>query len=173
MRFTSFASTAAALALGGGAAMADWDEAGWDRDANAALDREEFDAGMADRGVYQRMDARADGVLDSDEFYGGVFDLWDDDDDLAVNEDEFGATGADWYGEMEEHGEFDAWDANADGVIGEDEFGERAGGSGLYEAWGGTDGLAEDEFHGGVYDTADLDDDDVIGSDEGGWFDRF
>jgi hypothetical protein len=174
MRLTSFASAAAALVMASGStAAADWNGAEWDRDANAALERDEVDAGLSEARVYERMDARADGVLDSDEFYGGVFDIWDDDDDLGVSEDEFGASGAEWYGEVEEHSDFDAWDANADGVIGEDEFGARAGGSGLYEAWGGADGLAEDEFHGGLYETADVDGDGVIGSEEGGWLDRF
>lgn len=159
-----------AIVMAGGATpAAEWTHETWDRDANAEIDRAEFGAGLAEARVYEQMDANADGVLDSTEFYGGVFDIWDDDDDLGVSEDEFGSRSEAWLAEAEEHSDFNAWDANADGVIGEDEFRESAGGSGLYETWGGDDGIAEQELGAGLYDAADADNDDVIRSDEHDW----
>jgi hypothetical protein len=61
----------------------------WDADADGALSREEFAAGMDEGGVFDDWDADASGALDRDEFYEGFYSAYDADDDEELGEDEW------------------------------------------------------------------------------------
>jgi hypothetical protein len=114
-----------AFALLGAPAFAQMTD--FDADDDAMIDRDEFDTGFGE---------------------GGVFGDWDDDDDLQLTEDEWDAGFGDSFDE-ERFGAFSDWDADASGFLDETEFNE--GVFGAYDEddddlWGDTEfGVYEDE----------------------------
>lgn len=72
----------------------DFDEAGvegidtWDLDDDSLLDRDEFDVGTA-ADAWDDWDVDGDGLLASDEAADAVYDVFDEDDDGTVGQDEW------------------------------------------------------------------------------------
>lgn len=94
----------------------------WDTDRDGVLTRDEYDVIGTD---FTRVDADASGVIEEDEYgawatetwgaeddaqAAGLFDEWDDDDDLALTEDEWADDEA-----------FFLWDEDASGALEDDE----------------------------------------------------
>lgn len=140
-----------------------------DTDGDGLLSRAEFDAGLQQAGLFDRLDSDASGRLGIHEFYGGVHDVLDLNDDGVLTEGEWsGASG--WFGGDSAFGE---WDADADGILDNGEVAAAAKDGGLYAAWGGENGIDRGEWYAGLYDTADYDADGSIDEDEDGWADWF
>lgn len=175
MKIKTFGATALAAILTSSIALAaaEWTYSDFDSDGNLELTEQEFTTGLSDNDVFSDWDSDGNSELSDDEFYDGVFSSWDEDDDGIVTENEFYTAGDGWF-EDDEYSEFSAWDSDGDGEITDTEFEEATADSGLFEDWAGDDSvIGEDELYDGLYDTADLDDDDVIEEDEDGWFDWF
>lgn len=73
----------------------------WDDDGDELLSEEEFDLGtsgwgMARDGMWTAWDANQDDFIDDDEFAEGLFDVWDEDDDVMLACNEYEA-GLDWF----------------------------------------------------------------------------
>ena len=177
MKTKFFTGAALALILAGNPVLAqEW--ADWDTDADLGLTEEEFTAGATEQDVFGGWDADESGVLDEDEFYGGVYNSWDMDDDLQVSEAEFGENDIGWFTEADygdtEYGDYGYWDTDASGYIDEEEYGAGIYDTGLYDRWAGdADGIYEEDFYGGIYGAADYNQDAMLTEDEGGWFDWF
>lgn len=91
------------------------------------------------------------------------FGSWDANGDGYLDEQEFGAG-------MSESGVFSAYEEDDDGVIGEEEW-NAIGTDITWDEWDsdGEYGLTEDEFGTSLYDSADVDDDNLVS--EGEWAD--
>jgi hypothetical protein len=73
----------------------------WDDDDDELLSESEFDVGtsdwgMARTGLWADWDANEDDFIDDDEFAEGLFDVWDEDDDVMLSCDEYNA-GLGWF----------------------------------------------------------------------------
>lgn len=136
---------------------------GWDTDANAMLDENEF----RQAGYYNTWNTNTADDLTEDEVetgFGnaGLFEDWDADNDNMLSQNEFGFGETEW---------FDTWDVNDDQMLNEDEYY-----GGTYETWDTNDDslLDEDEYYGGLYNAWDTDDSGYIEETEyttgSGWF---
>ncbi|MEY8837809.1 hypothetical protein AB9K41_02085 [Cribrihabitans sp. XS_ASV171] len=162
MRLMTATATAALLSVPASAAL--WD----DYDNQSGYDG--FESGMSEMGVYDGWDSDNDGNLAEGEFATGMYSSWDTNDDAAISEQEFTAGNERWYG-ADNDADFDAWDEDGSGAIEQQEFGANWN-SDYYSEWDGNgDGVLNDsEFNEGVYNTADLDDDQYIEIEEEGFF---
>ncbi len=166
MTFGKFlAATAATALLTAGAASAQMfgDEYGTD------LTPTRFNEGFSQTGYYEAWDQNDDDMLDQDEFTTGIYADWDADNDNILTEDEF-TTGAERWGVTDT--DFSTLDADGDGEVVYSEFNENWDNDAVYSTWDGDDDglLNNDEFSTGLYDSADLDSDQVITVEEEGWF---
>jgi Ca2+-binding EF-hand superfamily protein len=93
-----------------------------DRDDNQALDHAEFLT--LGREIFARWDADRDSNIDEDEFYAGVHDLWDVDDDEGLTLPEYDDRWSDWFAAFY-YVTFAELDRDADDLIAAEEF--RAG----------------------------------------------
>lgn len=163
-KLTLTAAAAALLVSGAAQAQLFGDEIGTD------LDRDRFNTGFGETGFYDAWDRDDEVGINEGEFATGVFSDWDTDNDLQISEEEYGLGTERWYGENRA-ADFAGYDADASGFVDRQEFGAGWDTS-LYGGYDtDADGLlTEDEFNTGVYDTADLDRDEVITVEEEGWF---
>lgn len=148
-------------------------EAAWDANADGELSVEEFSTGFADTGLYSEWDADGSGSLEVSELREGFYNIHDDNGDGIISEEE-------WDDGVFET-DFQEWDENGDAQLDQEEFTNVFEGTvGDWDAEG--DGnLTENEFSEGVFDTYNLDDDEVLTADEfgslpgdlgeEGWFD--
>lgn len=97
----------------------------WDADANAEIDENEFNTAYYESGYYDDWDADRSGTIEEDEFSDmaggedfddwdaddsgdldeneageGLFNMWDDNDDEAIDEDEYNTYYDSWFGDM-------------------------------------------------------------------------
>ena len=159
----------ALLASGGALAAVEWEFSDWDEDGNLELTETELTTGATEVGLYDEWDVDNDDLLDEDELYGGLYDTWDLDGDGLIGEDEFGESVERWLTEADY--DFEAWNTDDNDFLHEDEFRAEIAETGLYDTWvGDAEGIGEEQFYGGYYDVADLDDDDALTEDEFGWF---
>ena len=89
-RPTRTCSTAMALIMVAAApalAQTTWTYSDIDRDGNLELSSAEFEA--FGRDLFVSWDANVDQVIGEDEFYGGVYDAWNLDDDAILSEAEY------------------------------------------------------------------------------------
>lgn len=163
-------ATAAATLLAATAANAQLfgDEIGTD------LDSSRFNQGFAETGYYGALDTDEEDGLSENEFATGLYADYDRDNDLQITEEEFGLGTERYFGGEYAGGAFGDYDADASGYLDQQEFGGFYGTD--YEGYytgldTDTDGLlSEEEYSTGLYDTADLDDDQVITIEEEGFF---
>ena len=86
-RITAFLTSAALLAAAPAFAQTSFSE--WDEDGDGVLAQEEWDAGLAESGVFDSWDADDDGVVSAVEYEDGLFNWFDDDDDGALTVSEW------------------------------------------------------------------------------------
>ena len=139
-------------------------------DYGTDLGYDQFEAGFGETGYYDAWDTDDDAGLTEGEFGSGIYADWDTDNDLQITEEEWQVGTERWYG-ADYEGNFTEWDADESGFIDQEEFG---GGwdSTYYSEWDTDEDsvLNEEEFGTGLYNTADLDQDQVITVQEEGWF---
>lgn len=124
--------------------------------------------------LWDSWDTDASGMLDETEFYGGIYNDIDLDNDELLSEDEFGAGYGQWYADTGL--DFDDLDADTDGFLTEDEFGIGLDDWGAetnlasFDTWDAdASGMLEDnEFYGGLSETWDTDRDGLLSEDEFG-----
>lgn len=75
--------------------------ADWDANTDNALDENEFRTGITNNNYYGDWDADGDKMLNEREYTDGIFDLWDDDDDGAITNDEYTARNDRYYGAVD------------------------------------------------------------------------
>ena len=162
-KYFAAAATAALLATPVSAQM-------FGEDHGTDLTQERFQTGFGETGAYGAWDRDDNAMLDENEFATGVYSTWDADNDLRITEREFEAGADRWFGEDFETA-FSDWDADGDGVINQRDFAENWDRD-YYAEWdvNRDEMLDEQEFGSGVYETADLDSDQVITIEEEGWF---
>ena len=162
-RLLAAAATAALLSAPAGAQM-------FGEDYGSDLSQDRFQQGLGESGAYGAWDRDDNAMLDQDEFARGVYWSWDADNDQQVTEEEFTAGTDRWFGEDFESA-FTDWDADGDGVINQQDFAANWDRE-YYSDWDTNQDamLDEQEFGQGVYQTADLDRDQVITVEEEGWF---
>jgi hypothetical protein len=139
------------------------------------LDYDRFNTGLSETGYYGALDRNDDMMLDRSEYATGLYADYDTDNDMMISNDEFEMgygryMGMDGYdSEM-----FGTYDANADGFLTQEEFGTYYGDNKIdyYDSMDAdADGfLNEDEYSTGLYNAADLDQDQVLSIEEEGWF---
>ena len=132
-RTTRTCSTAMALVLATAAptlAQVTWTYSDIDQDGNLELSSAEFET--LGRDLFVSWDANVDQVLGEDEFYGGVYNAWDVDDDDTLTEAEYTEGWGTWFGDYDEVGYGDL-DLDADAQLVEDEFATGLGGTDLYD----------------------------------------
>lgn len=166
-----FATAATAALLGATAASAQMlsDSIGTDYDYDT------FNEGFASTGYYTGLDADGDSMLSENEFATGLYADFDTDNDVMISEEEFALGTERYYGaEGYMGGDFASYDANADGMLDQQEFGGFYG-TEYTPLFAGQDMdqdgmLNADEFATGIYNTADLDQDQIITIEEEGFF---
>jgi hypothetical protein len=159
-RFTATAAIALLAAGSAGAQMF----------GESDLDYDRFNAGLTESGMYDAWDADADAQLTEGEFATGVFSDWDRDNDMMISEEEYGLGSGRWYG-PEYQTAFTDYDADQSGFIEREEFGAGWDG-GVFGGWDedASGALSADEWGTGLYQSADLDQNQVISIEEEGWF---
>ena len=167
-RIAALAASAAVVGTAGFAQVVDR----WDVDADGVLDETEFREGFLATGAVDGWDADDDGFLGPDEFADGLYELWDTsgDGELSVNEWDDGVDA--WFGEELVDLRVEEWDEDSDGVISRFEFAETFVATHPFDRFDAVDAdglLGEDDFTAGIFDAADLDDDDAIGPAEDDW----
>lgn len=74
---------------------------------------------------YKGLDTNNDGILNKDELFGGLYDLWDVDSDNVVDEEEFNASTQNFFIKNKvTPRSFDNWDMDSNGEISKEEFRE-------------------------------------------------
>ena len=161
-KFLAAAATAALLAGPASAQM-------FGQEPGADLDFDQFQTGLGSSGYFDAWDADNDAGLTEGEFGTGMYADWDRDNDLQITEQEFTQGSERWFGEDFDTA-FSDWDSDGDGVIDQQDFGENWD-SDYYAQWDQNQDevLDENEFSQGLYETADLDQDQVITIEEEGW----
>lgn len=192
-RIIAFLTSAALLTAVPAFAQTSFSE--WDEDGDGILTQEEWDAGVADSGVFDSWDGDDDGVVSAAEYEDGLFDWFDDDDDGALTVSEWDEGVDAWYGEAGTDLDVSAWDDDGDGIITETEINDEYTTAGLFEGFttesgvetvsvetgaaidgdvaaedGDAAGVREQDFFAGLFDWFDADDDTGIVADEAGWF---
>ena len=168
---TRIAALAASAALAGSGALAQVVDA-WDDNDDGLLDEAEFSQGLLDAGVFDEWDVDDDDLVGSDEFAEGVYGLWDTDGDGELTIDEWDNAVDRWFSEDAVNLSVEAWDENGNGAISLAEFAAGLAATDLFARFdvGAEEGvLAEDELASGLFDVADLDDDDAVDVDEDSW----
>ncbi|MEI4263644.1 hypothetical protein [Roseovarius sp. D0-M9] len=147
-----------------------WEYTDWDNDGNLELSSREFQTGFAETGTFDAWDRDGDAGLNEGEFATGMFADWDTDNDLEITEEEYDIGAERWYG-ADYNTPYTDWDADGSGNIDRTEFGA-AWDNDYYTQWDadGDSLLSEDEYSTGIYNSADLDADQVITVEEEGWF---
>ncbi|PHP28653.1 hypothetical protein [Limimaricola cinnabarinus] len=161
------AAATAALLAGPATAQMFGDEYGTDYDYDT------FNTGFGETGYYDALDTDDDTFLNESEYSTGLYADYDRDNDRVISEEEFGL-GTERYLGADYESDFATYDADEDGFLDQEEFGEFYGAD-YTDHYAGldTDGdelLSEDEYTTGIYDSADLDDDQVVTIEEEGWF---
>ncbi|WP_055662857.1 PRC-barrel domain-containing protein [Jannaschia seosinensis] len=147
------------LVAGAPALAQTWTYSDIDQDNNLELSSAEF--GVFSRELFPYWDADADLVIDEDEFYVGVYDAWDVDDDEILTDVEYTEGWSTWFGDYEPIGYSDL-DLDADAELVADEFATGLGQTELYDTWGAGGDLGEEQFVTVLYDVYDADDDLVV-----------
>ena len=140
-------------------AQATWTYSDIDQDGNLELSSAEFE--RFGRDLFVTWDANTDQVVDEDEFYVGVYNAWDVDDDDILTDAEYSEGWGTWFGDYDEVGYGDL-DLDADAELTEDEFATGLGEARLYDTWADGGDLGEEQFVTGLYDVYDADDDLVV-----------
>ncbi|SFG93861.1 hypothetical protein SAMN04488020_10550 [Palleronia marisminoris] len=142
----------------------------WDNDGNLELTESEVSAGLSDSGTFDAWDRDEEAGLNEGEFATGMFASWDTDNDVQITEEEYTAGTERWYG-TDYATPFSDYDTDTSGYIDRTEFGS-AWDSSYYTQWDADDDslLSEEEYGAGVYDSADLDTNQVITVEEEGFF---
>ncbi|MEE2859658.1 MAG: PRC-barrel domain-containing protein [Pseudomonadota bacterium] len=159
---TSASTTAMALALAVSApafAQTTWNYDDIDQDGNLELSAVEFD-GLG-REVFATWDADGNQIVDENEFYGGVYDAWDADNDGMLTQIEYDTGWNTWFSDVDPIGYGDL-DMDADANLMENEFATGLGGTNLYDTWATGGDLGEEQFVTGLYDVYDADDDMAV-----------
>lgn len=136
----------------------------WDTDRNDQLARNEFD-GRFDT-VYDRWDADRNRSLSRDELADTWYDLWDNNNDNLVDEQEWTRATKAWDFEGIAYNGWRDWDIDNDGRLLENEFDQRFGG--IYDRWDmdRNNALTRDEFRDTWWDLFDNNNDDFIDDNE-------
>lgn len=154
------------VALAAAPAVAEDASASWDADHDGALSKEEFVAGLHDRGIFDTWDVDRDESLSTGEFDDGVYGTFDKDKSGNLEEAEYGAMeGAGRFWSRDETTQdFEAWDIDGDGVILLTEFVDGWKQTDMFGKWDtDNDGsLSDDELTTGVFDKYDGDGSGVI-----------
>lgn len=139
----------------------------WDADLNNQIDRAEFTTGFGEAGIYDEWDIDANQELSEDEFYSGVYDLWDENDDALLDESEWNNQANNWFAEAQYN--LTDWDTDGEEGLTEEEFVNGFRETGLYTQWNqNQDNLIdENEFAEGTYELFDQDQSDFL--DENEW----
>lgn len=147
-----------------------WTYTDWDDDGNLELTESEVSAGVSEAGTFDAWDRDEEAGLNEGEFATGMFSSWDTDNDLQITEEEYGTGSEGWFG-ADYSTPFTEYDADTSGYIDRNEFGSGWDNS-YYTQWDADSDslLSEDEFSTGVYNTADLDENQVITVEEEGFF---
>jgi hypothetical protein len=168
---TKFALTTTAATLLATAASAQMFGAGHGTD----LDRDAFNTGLGETGYYAALDRDEDRMLDRSEYSRGLFRDFDRDRDSMISSDEYEMGWGRYFG-MDGYNQnvFGQYDADEDGMLSTEEFGTYYGDNTetYYDAYdANADGLLdEEEYSTGLYNAADLDQNQVISVEEEGWF---
>lgn len=138
--------------------------ADWDADRDARLTRAEFDQRYGN--VYTRWDADRDGTVAMDEMADTWYDLWDDNNDDFIDENEWTDATGDWNFTGFDYGTWADWDADNDGRLARNEFGGRV--TPLWDPWdvNKNDRLEADEIDDSWWDLFDGNNDDIIEAPE-------
>ena len=133
---------------------------------------------MRTSGTFGIWDANSDGMIDSQEFGGGLFDRFDDDQDGYLNRNEWEQGFETWQGVDPENLEYQSWDVSGDGQLDRVEFVNGYDSAGLFDRFrtvGGypttAPGMTQDEFAVGTYSWMDLDEDDNLVEEENQFLD--
>lgn len=168
---TALLSAAISVVAMSGAAMAQPTEA-WDRNGDAGIDRDEFSAGLNDAGLFDTWDTDDDDTLSAVELESGLYNAWDLDGDGTLDIAEWDTAVDAWFGEDDVNLSEAAWDGDGDGTISQIEFVDALRRTEFYARFG-VDAdedfaIDRDAFTDGLFETADLDGDSLIGSEEDG-----
>lgn len=161
------AAASAALLAGPASAQMFGDEIGTDYNYDT------FNTGFGETGYYDALDTDDDTFLNESEYSTGLYADYDRDNDRLISEDEFGV-GTGRYLGADYDSDFATYDSDGDSFLNQQEFGEFYGTDySDYYTDLDTDGdalLNEQEYSTGIYNSADLDRDQVITVEEEGWF---
>lgn len=153
------------------ARAAEWfDE--WDTDDSGVLDAAEFRAGFGNAGLFERWDGDDDQRLGPEELASGLYGLWDADENGELSVEEWDRAVDRWFGERDVNLSVALWDNDGNGVISREEFAQGLARTDLFARFDADNDalLAQDELVGGLFDTADVNDDEAFEEDEDGLF---
>jgi hypothetical protein len=152
-----------------GAVPTQWTFRDIDRDRNLELTDREFSS--VGRDIYGRWDSNRSGGLERNEFYGGLYNVFDADRDRRISRNEFDTAWGTWGRDWDQVG-FDQFDAGRDGYLDRNELVGGLDRIGYYDGWdlNRDTALGESEFNTGLYDTWDADADGVLAQNEFGGF---
>ena len=136
----------------------------WDTDRDNRLARTEFDTRFGS--VFDRWDADRNAAVSRDELADTWYDLWDNNNDNIVDEQEWTRATTNWKFDGVTYDNWRDWDLDNDGRLLENEFDQRFGG--IYDRWD-TDrnnGLTRDELRDTWWDLFDGNNDDFVDGNE-------
>lgn len=168
--------TTAALFAGGSAFAQSMQD--WDSDTSGDLSRDEWSTGMNSGTTFSDWDSDTDGSLNGEEFATGMFQRFDKDEDGSLTSSEWDDGFDRWYGEQGVDLDVAQWDTDGDNMIGESEFTQQFETAGLFDQFRTnanmdttSDGIAQEDFSGGMFDWMDRNRDQTLDADENVWND--
>jgi len=134
-----------------------------DRDDNRVLSQAEF--GAFGREIFAALDRDGDGNIEEDEFYRGIYEIWDVDNDGFLTLPEYDDGWSAWFDPLN-YVAFNELDSDADDVLEKDEFQAGLADTRLYHRWTFDGALGEREFVTAIYNVYDADSDGFLTQDE-------
>ncbi len=164
MKRTTAALSGLALALSASPSMAQTSYSDLDHGNDLQLSQAEFDNTFG-RDLFAAWDTDSNRNIDEDEFYRGVFDLFDADGDGTLSLSEYDDGWSGWFNTQNYVG-FTELEADGDGVLAVEEFRAGLAATDLYERWTYDGALGEEEFTTAIFSIYDVDSDGMLTQEE-------
>ncbi len=132
-----------------------------DANGDSYLDNDEIAEWADDVGTFNEWDVDSDSELDSDEIIGNTFEVWDENGNGKIGQDEWEASAERWYPNDVDLIVYDDVDLDGDSEIDADEFAEGFDLSLLGETWT-VDTFDQETFKTAYFELYDADNDGKV-----------